>query len=223
MNTKGERVLRTEVIVHNTKELRGGRSLDYFPKIVLRLKEILERFLNMLYCIDACIIDEKALEDLPKPTMVRATRVGGINCNQARMRIVIEAVVALATSPNGLSASELAAQVRALSGQPESEYVPVLEAILHQFPFRILGFHSDNGSEFINRTVARLLEKLLIEFTKSRANRTQDNALVEGKNGAVIRKLMGYGHIAGEHAEALQRFYTAKLNPYLNFHAVSRR
>jgi transposase InsO family protein len=100
----------------------------------------------------------------------------------------------------------------------ESYLQPVLEAILHQFPFRILGFHCDNGSEYINHNIANLLGKLLIEFTKSRANRSQDNALVEGKNGAVIRKLMGYGHIAGEHAEALQKFYTAQLNPYLNFH-----
>lgn len=96
--------------------------------------------------------------------------------------------------------------------------VPVLEAMLHQFPFRILSFHSDNGSEFINHRVAEMLKKLLAEFTKSRANRSQDNALVEGKNGAVIRKHIGYGHIPGEHAEQLQKFYTAHLNPYLNFH-----
>ena len=95
---------------------------------------------------------------------------------------------------------------------------PVLEAMLHQFPFRILSFHSDNGSEYINHTVAKLLDKLLAEFTKSRANRSQDNALVEGKNGAVIRKQIGYGHIPGEHAEQLQKFYTAQMNPYLNFH-----
>jgi transposase InsO family protein len=100
----------------------------------------------------------------------------------------------------------------------EAYLIPVLEAMLHQFPFRILGFHADNGSEFINHTVARLLEKLLIEFTKSRANRTQDNALVEGKNGAVIRKHIGYGHIPNEHAEQLQKFYTAQFNPYLNYH-----
>jgi len=100
----------------------------------------------------------------------------------------------------------------------ERYLVPVLEAILHQFPFQILGFHSDNGSEFINHTVAQLLEKLRIEFTKSRTNRTQDNALVEGKNGAIVRKHIGYGHIACEHAEELQKFYTAHLNPYLNFH-----
>ena len=100
----------------------------------------------------------------------------------------------------------------------EAYLQPVLEAILHQFPFRIQGLHSDNGSEYINHTVAGMLEKLRIEFTKSRANHCQDNALVEGKNGAVIRKLIGYGHIAGEHAEDLQKFYTAHLNPYLNFH-----
>ncbi len=68
----------------------------------------------------------------------------------------------------------------------EQFLIPVLEAMLQQFPFGILGFHSDNGSEFINRRVAELLEKLLIEFTKSRASRTQDNALVEGKNGAPL-------------------------------------
>lgn len=100
----------------------------------------------------------------------------------------------------------------------ERHLLPVLEAILHQFPFRILGFHCDNGSEFINHTVAKLLNKLLIEFTKSRAYRTTDNALVEGKNGAVIRKHIGYGFIAAEHAEVFQKFYTAHLNPYLNFH-----
>ena len=100
----------------------------------------------------------------------------------------------------------------------ERHLVPVLEAILHQFPFRIRGFHCDNGSEFINHTVAKLLNKLLVEFTKSRAYKTTDNALVEGKNGAVIRKQIGYGPIPAEHAEAFQKFYTAHLNPYLNFH-----
>ena len=96
---------------------------------------------------------------------------------------------------------------------------PVLEAMLHQFPFRILGLHADNGSEFINGMVVRLLKKLLVsEFTKSRANRSQDNALVEGKNGAVVRKHIGYGHIPGRHAEQIQRFYVAHFNGYLNFH-----
>lgn len=100
----------------------------------------------------------------------------------------------------------------------EAYLLPVLKAVLGQFPFVVLGFHADNGSEYINYRVAEMLEKLRAEFTKSRACRSQDNALVEGKNGAVIRKLMGYGHIAGEHAEAIGEFYTEHLNPYLNFH-----
>lgn len=100
----------------------------------------------------------------------------------------------------------------------EAYLLPVLTAVLAQFPFTVLGFHVDNGSEYINHRVAKMLEKLHAEFTKSRACRSQDNALVEGKNGAVVRKLIGYGYIAGEHAEAIGRFYAQYLNPYLNFH-----
>ena len=101
----------------------------------------------------------------------------------------------------------------------ERHLIPVLEAMLHQFPFRILGFHCDNGSEFLNHTVVKLLNKLLVEeFTKSRAYRTTDNALVEGKNGAVVRKHIGYGPIAAGHAEEWHKFYTAHFNLYLNFH-----
>ena len=100
----------------------------------------------------------------------------------------------------------------------EQHLLPVLEAMLHQFTFLIVGFHSDNGSEFVNHTVAKLLNKLLVEFTRSRPNRSSDNALVEGKNGAIIRKHIGYGHIASQHADPIQRFYTAHFNPYLNYH-----
>ncbi len=100
----------------------------------------------------------------------------------------------------------------------EAYLAPVLAAVLAQFPFPIRGFHADNGSEYINHRVAEMPRKLHAEFTKSRACRSQDNALVEGKNGAVIRKLIGYGHIAGLHAAALQKFYLEHLNPYLNFH-----
>ncbi len=100
----------------------------------------------------------------------------------------------------------------------EAYLVPVLAAVLAQFPFPLRGFHADNGSEYINHRVAEMLRKLHAEFTKSRACRSQDNALVEGKNGAVIRKLIGYGPIAGLHAAALQNFYREHLNPYLNFH-----
>jgi transposase InsO family protein len=100
----------------------------------------------------------------------------------------------------------------------EAYLLPLLEAMLAQFPFRILGFHSDNGSEFINHTVAKLLNKLLIEQTKSRPRHSNDNGLAESKNGAVVRKHMGYSHIAAPEAAAIEAFYEQYFNPYLNFH-----
>jgi transposase InsO family protein len=97
--------------------------------------------------------------------------------------------------------------------------LPVLEALLQAFPFLILGFHADNGSEYINHRVAKLLEKLCIEqFTKSRARQTNDNALVESKNGSVVRKHLGYAHIPGRCARAVNTFTQGVLSPYLNFH-----
>lgn len=101
-----------------------------------------------------------------------------------------------------------------------SEYYlrPLLEDALKQFPFVLKGFHSDNGSEYINHTVAKLLNKLLIEQTKSRARQTNDNALVESKNGSVVRKWMGYAHIPGEYAKLINEFYRKYFNVYLNYH-----
>ena len=108
--------------------------------------------------------------------------------------------------------------VAALPKISELWLIPVLEAMLAQFPFVIRGFHSDNGSEFINHTVARLLGKLLVEQTKSRAGRSGDNGLVEAKNAAIIRKHIGFGHIGEQHAEAMDAFHRRHLNPYINFH-----
>ncbi|MGD1026056.1 MAG: DDE-type integrase/transposase/recombinase [Candidatus Sulfotelmatobacter sp.] len=100
----------------------------------------------------------------------------------------------------------------------EAYLEPLLKTMMQQFPFRILGFHTDNGSEFINRTVAQLLNKLLIEQTKSRPRHAGDNGLIETKNGAVIRKHMGYGYIDAGHADRINDFYRQFLNPYLNYH-----
>ena len=110
---------------------------------------------------------------------------------------------------------EMAAAVERIS---EAYLEPVLATMLTQFPFVIHGFHSDNGSEFINQTVAKLLNKLMIQQTKSRPRHSNDNGLAETKNGAIIRKHMGWGHIPAAHAQCIQQFYSAYLNPYLNYH-----
>ena len=100
----------------------------------------------------------------------------------------------------------------------ERYLIPALEQLLETFPFVVLGFHSDNGSEYINKLVAKLLEKLRIEFTKSRSRHSNDNALAESKNGAVVRKLFGYSHIPQRWAPLINDFNQQYLNPYLNFH-----
>ena len=96
--------------------------------------------------------------------------------------------------------------------------IPALEQLLETFPFKVLGFHSDNGSECINKRVAGLPEKLHIEFTKSRSRHSNDNALAESKNGAVVRKCYGYSHIPQRWAPLISDFNQQYLNPYLNFH-----
>lgn len=100
----------------------------------------------------------------------------------------------------------------------EKYLIPVLKYILDAFPFGILGFHTDNGSEYVNRIVAELLNKLLIEFTKSRARKSSDNGLVESKNGSIIRKTFGYAHIPQKFADKINIFNKTHLNYYLNYH-----
>lgn len=101
----------------------------------------------------------------------------------------------------------------------EAFLIPVLEELLHSFPFKILGFHTDNGAEYINRYVAKLLNKLLIEeHTKSRSRHSNDNAQAESKNGAIVRKHLGYSHIPQRFAGLVNEFCRNHLNPYINFH-----
>ena len=100
----------------------------------------------------------------------------------------------------------------------ESFLEDVLMAALDVFPFVIQNFHSDNGSEYINKTVARLLNKLLIRQTKGRPRHSNDNGLVESKNGSIIRKHMGYWHIPGKWAPRINIFYRDHLVPYVNFY-----
>jgi len=110
---------------------------------------------------------------------------------------------------------EVVASVQTIS---EAHLLPVIEQMLADFPFRILGFHADNGSEYINHRVAAMLTKLNVEFTRSRPRHSNDNGLVETKNGGVVRKLFGYAHIPQHHANRFNTFCRETLNPFLNFH-----
>ena len=110
---------------------------------------------------------------------------------------------------------ELVAAVEAIS---ERFLLPVLNSLLEQMPFRIRGLHADNGSEYVNHRVADLLAKLHVEFTKSRPRRSNDNALVEGKNGHVVRKYFGHEHIPQCFAARVDAFARQRLSPFLNYH-----
>lgn len=100
----------------------------------------------------------------------------------------------------------------------EAYLLPVIETMLASFPFQILGFHADCGSEYINHKVAEMLDKLRVEFTKSRPRHSNDNALAETKNGAIVRKHLGYSHISQRFASEVNAFCRDFLNPYINFH-----
>ena len=122
MYSKGERVLRIEVVVHNTKPLRWQRGVENFPDITARLRSILERFLDALSAVDVSFIDDGTLESWPQPSKVGASRMAGLNVTQPRIRAAMQAAVALSTHPHGFTASEHAQQVRTIMDVEEGEY-----------------------------------------------------------------------------------------------------
>ncbi len=120
--SKGERVLRFEAIVHNTRELGCGRVLERFPEIVSRLRGMLERFLTTLDCVDVAFIADDTLDQMPLPSQLGRTHVGGVDLNKARLRAAVSAVLALTPSPKGFTVAQVAAKVQAMTGQAELAY-----------------------------------------------------------------------------------------------------
>ncbi len=108
--------------------------------------------------------------------------------------------------------------IGAVQAPTEEHMLPLLERLINAYPFKILGFHADNGSEYLNAKVAAMLNRLLIKLTKSRPRHSNDNALIESKNGTVIRKWLGYSFIDSSNASKLNTFYFGSFNRYLNFH-----
>jgi len=117
--TKGEHVLRLEATVHNTKELRCRHGLDNFPEIITRLGGMADRFATTLDCADISFLADGTLDELPLPSRLGATRVGGIDLNKPRIRAALAAALALAAAPHGFTVAEHAARVRQMSGQAD--------------------------------------------------------------------------------------------------------
>ena len=120
--TKGERVLRFEAIAHHTKQLGCGRRLDKFPQIMTRLTGMVDRFTSTLDCVELGFLPDGILEELPAPSQLGATRVGGIDLNTSRVRAALAATLALAVAPAGFTVAEFTTKVRALTGQTSEDY-----------------------------------------------------------------------------------------------------
>ena len=124
MYTKGERVLRCEVIVHNVRKLKEGNSLMRWVPVVTHLNEVLDRFLAVVQCADSATLDDGTYESLPEPSAVGAARVAGVNLASARMAAVMESVVALSTQPRGFTSGDLAVKVQERLGVSAENYQP---------------------------------------------------------------------------------------------------
>ena len=99
--------------------------------------------------------------------------------------------------------------------------VEALTRLRTTMPFPLRGFDTDNGSEFINETVLAYCKAEGIEFTRGRPHRKNDQAWVEQKNGAVVRRLVGHRRLEGIAAtEALARLY-ASSRLFVNFYQPS--
>jgi len=120
--TKGERVLRIEAVVHNIQALRCKRSLPCFPDVATRLREMVERFLDVLACVDLSSISCDTWDQLREPSRVGAANVPGVDISKPRMRLLIDAVIALAPKPDGFSVRDLTDKVRQMA--PSTTYTP---------------------------------------------------------------------------------------------------
>jgi hypothetical protein len=120
--SKGERVLRVEAIVHNARVLRLSRRLEKIADIVACLQAMLERFMQVLRCVDVACLDEHTWDDLPTPSQVGKARVAGVDMNKARMRAVLQAVLALAVLPQRWGSAAVAAKVCEIRGWSPDEY-----------------------------------------------------------------------------------------------------
>ena len=93
----------------------------------------------------------------------------------------------------------------------------VLREVRKLLPFPLLGFDTDNDSVFMNETVRDYCKEAGVEFTRCRPYRKNDQAWVEQKNGAVVRRIVGYRRFEGlEAAAALARLY-GSVRLFVNF------
>ena len=111
----------------------------------------------------------------------------------------------------------------ALMVREQSLVIAAIEALQLRLPVPLIGLDTDNDSVFMNQSLISYCGPHGIEQTRSRAYRKNDQAWIEQKNGAVVRKLVGYGRLEGlEAARTLGRLYEAS-RLYVNFFQPSMK
>jgi transposase InsO family protein len=206
-----KRIMEREWVVYGHADFKKISQISIAHLYNLR-NSLLYRNLNKRYLKTKPVVVRIAERARPdpggRPGYIRVDTVHQGDSNEEKGVYHINAV-------DEITQWEIVASVEKIS---EIHLEPILESMLASFPFVIKGFHSDNGSEFVNKTVARLLNKLLIHFTKCRPRHTNDNGLVESKNGSIVRKQLGYSHIPQKYASAIDHYHREYLNVYINFH-----
>jgi hypothetical protein len=109
---KGERTLRAEVVVHNTKDLDCNRGIDSFGIIVEKLETIMRSFLSNINHAHVATIEEGDFEEIAKPSQTGQNRVAGINFNNPRVKHVAAVLLALSMKPGGFTSNDLANEMK---------------------------------------------------------------------------------------------------------------
>jgi hypothetical protein len=122
MYDKGERVLRIELIVNNTAELRCGKGIEKLPGILERSQQMVVEFLGVVQAAHLSFLPAEQLDSLPMPTYRGQQRLAGVDIQKPRLRAVAQAVIALAAQPEGFTAEQLAARVRTQQGRTMAKY-----------------------------------------------------------------------------------------------------
>ena len=164
MYDKGERVLRIEFIVNNVEELRCGKALDKLPAILQRSQQIIVEFLGVVQAAHLSFLPAQQLDSLVMPTYRGQQRLAGVDIQKPRMRAVAEALIALAPQPEGFTAQQLAARVRAHQGRTLPKYNTRKAAYdLRKFRGKALVRRIDNSRRYrVRRPGIRTLAALLI-------------------------------------------------------------
>jgi hypothetical protein len=105
---------------------------------------------------------------------------------------------------------------RGVRNKGEAAVFEELAEIRRRLPFPLRGLDSDNGGEFINRTLVRYCEDESITLTRARPYRKNDSCHIEQKNWSVVRRLVGYARFEQDALPALNAVYTLA-EEYVNF------